>query len=300
MTYRCFHCGEKIKTDVSVLCKKCGYSICNSSKHYFLFDVDKETHFNLKRPVEQPNKKSNDAVVKNVSYASNIPSEQPKPKVPTVQEKKTITMDDAYKIVVYYFSTSNYEQMYAWAKELADMGHAGAAYYLGYMYELGLFVCQNYSRALYWYSKAHTLGGTIPKDKMGKIRKMMTKEDIQNIPSEQNVVRITPNNVDAIISKAPATPRKNISKASPVPQIKTEYLKGIECFGKGDYATMYKHMKNAADANYPDAIYYMGYMYEMGYYVTKDYSKAEAWYLKAAKYLPYAKKKAISMKQKHR
>ena len=49
-----------------------------------------------------------------------------------------------------------------------------------------------------------------------------------------------------------------------------------------DYAKAVKLMRPLADNGYPDAQYYMGYMYEYGYGVTQDDAVSLDWYIKAA------------------
>lgn len=299
MAYRCFHCGEKIHADKLEVCERCGYDIKTSSDHYFLFNVNKESNINLKQHENRFDTKEKDDIMKNVLSEGNFG--QSKASEPL--DNNELSMDDSFKTVSFYVKQGNYEQAYAWAKELAEMGHAKSAKLLGCMYELGYFVHRNYTKAFFWYSIAEKWGADIPADKLGKLSKMMTKEDIHNAPQEQNIKKISvaacylSKIQSAQIKKTQsAQTKKDEAKASEI-NPKSEYLRGLACSRNGDYANMYKHMINAAEADYPDAMYYMGCIYEMGHYVAKDYDEAEKWYLKAAKYLPQAEKRAAIMNQ---
>lgn len=218
---------------------------------------------------------------------------------------RTLTIAEEFDIEKYYFGKGDYKQMYAWAKALAEAGHKESAYYMGYMYEKGLFVKKNYTKAVYWYMKAKNLGDSLANEKIPRLLKLQTREDIANAPAEQNVTREIPAGWTERRTYTTSTPRKFWSTYSSTPTYKSQaerdYAGGKSAFARGDYKSMYEYMKRAADANYPDAIYYMGYIYEMGLYVAKNIPKAIEWYTKAAdKNVQNARNKVNTLRYKQR
>ena len=57
-----------------------------------------------------------------------------------------------------YYSDENFIEAYNWWKKAAKLGHPTAQYNLGFMYDHGEGVTQNYKNALKWYMKAAESG----------------------------------------------------------------------------------------------------------------------------------------------
>ena len=63
----------------------------------------------------------------------------------------------------------NYTQALYWYKKAAEQGYANAQYNLGYMYNNGQGVSQNYTQAVYWYKKAAEQGNADAQFNLGNM-----------------------------------------------------------------------------------------------------------------------------------
>ncbi len=60
-----------------------------------------------------------------------------------------------------------------WYKKAADAGNSDAMSNIGYMYELGKGVKQDYNKALEWYTKAFNEGDENAKTYIEEIKKLL-------------------------------------------------------------------------------------------------------------------------------
>lgn len=69
---------------------------------------------------------------------------------------------------------------------------------------------------------------------------------------------------------------------APTPACADAFAEAMAAYNKGDYATAFQLMQEAAEAGLPPAQYEFGYMYAEGQGVAQDLALAMAWYRKAA------------------
>lgn len=66
-------------------------------------------------------------------------------------ESTSVYRHVVFKVIEYYLRCKNYEQAYAWISFAAKRGNSDAMFWLGTLYESGLFVEENKDSAIYWY-----------------------------------------------------------------------------------------------------------------------------------------------------
>ena len=78
------------------------------------------------------------------------------------------------------------EKSAEWFEKAAELGNVDAMGYLGYCYEYGMGVTQNYDMALEWYKKAAELGNTGAE--IGLERLLDRMETPSPTPTPDNIV----------------------------------------------------------------------------------------------------------------
>lgn len=124
--------------------------------------------------------------------------------------------------------SQDYGEAKKWYVKAANQGNAKAQNNLGYLYEKGLGVSQDYGEAKKWYLKAANQGNTYGQNNLGLL-----------------------------------------------------YRKGLGV--SQDYGEAKKWYLKAANQGYAKAQYNLGYLYEYGYGVSKDIEQAVQWYQKSAR-----------------
>ena len=156
-----------------------------------------------------------------------------------------------------------YEQLFNDVKKLADKNDTFAQGIIGWMYDCGKGVIQDYAEAVKWYRKAAEGGYVHAQCNLGYMY-----ENGYGIEQDK--------------SKAVEWYRKSAEQG---------YARGQRALGymyqKGfgitqDYTKALDWYKKAAEQGYDIAMCDLGFMYENGYGVEKDYAKAVEWYRKTA------------------
>ena len=72
--------------------------------------------------------------------------------------------------------------------------------------------------------------------------------------------------------------------ASPVlaDSVDEQFQRGLSAWNKGDYATALQEWRPLAVGGAPDALFYLGAMYDFGFGVPENNNLAADWYLRAA------------------
>ena len=72
----------------------------------------------------------------------------------TASLKKAESAEELYKKGQKLYNQNNYQEAVIWYLKAAELGHAAAQNYLGFLYEKGWGVAQDFSEAVKWYRKA--------------------------------------------------------------------------------------------------------------------------------------------------
>lgn len=147
--------------------------------------------------------------------------------------------------------------------EKAKQGNASAQCNIGYCYDVGEGVTQDYTQAVYWYKKAAEQGNATAQGNLGICY--------------YNGRGVTRDYAQAVYWYKKAAGQGNVDAQNNL---------GF-CYkdGKGvtqDYAQANYWFKKAAEKGNANAQCSLGYNYEKGRGVTKDYAQAVYWYKKAA------------------
>jgi TPR repeat protein len=159
--------------------------------------------------------------------------------------------------------TQDYAAAFSWYRKAADQGNADAQYNLGNMYENGTGVTQDYATAFSWYRKAADQGNTQAQYSLGFMY--------------DNGRGVTQNGTIAVSWYRKAADR---GYAQALNSLGAMYAnaRGVT----QDYAAAFSWFRKAADQGNAQAQYSLGVMYEEGRGVTQDYAAAFSWFRKAA------------------
>jgi len=148
-------------------------------------------------------------------------------------------------------------------RPLADRGNGTAQSKLGFMFELGLGVPENYVEAIKWHLKAATQGEIDSQIALGRI-----------YGTGQSVPR---NYAEAARWYRKAADQGNLTGQSNIGLMYDQ--------GRGvaqNYAEAAKWYRKAADQGDPSGQVNLGLLYLQGHGVPQDYAEARKWFLKAA------------------
>ena len=176
---------------------------------------------------------------------------------------KSENADDLYQKGEQAFHDKNYPTAISSFEKAAEQGHAGAQYYLGYMYQYGQGVSQDYTKAMEWYRKAAEQGDAAAQCNLGYMY--------------GNGQGVTQNYSEAVIWFQKAAEQGNSGAQY---NLGVMYQDGIGV--SQDYTKAMELYRKAAEQGDAAAQCNLGYMYKNGQGVSKDYAKAMEWFRKAA------------------
>jgi uncharacterized protein len=157
----------------------------------------------------------------------------------------------------------DYQESANWYRRAADQGDAFAQGNLGYLYENGLGVPQNYGTAADWYRRAADQGNSYAQNSLGYLY-----ENGLGVPQDYGRA------VDLY---------RRAAKQGEVPsQRNLGYLYENGYGVVQDYAEAAAWYRRAAEQDDAFAQASLGYLYESGFGVAEDRGEAAAWYRRAA------------------
>jgi TPR repeat protein len=188
---------------------------------------------------------------------------------------------------------------FAEIKAKAEAGDANAQSILGFRYETGDGVLQDYTKAVQWYTKSAGQGDIVAQynlalhfhDGLGvaqdyaEAAMWYRKVADQGFGAAQiNLGNCYHNGQGVTQDDAEAV--KWFRKAADQGYAKAQFNLGF-CYDDGqgvtqDYAEAVKWYRKAADQGFPDAQFELAFCYDNGQGVTQDYAEAVKWYRRAA------------------
>ena len=85
----------------------------------------------------------------------------------TASLKKAESAEELYQKGQKLYNQNNYQEAVIWYRKAAELGHAAAQNYLGFLYEKGWGVAQDFSEAYKWYRKAAEQGLAVAQSNLG-------------------------------------------------------------------------------------------------------------------------------------
>lgn len=167
------------------------------------------------------------------------------------------------------YDQKDYTNALAWYRKAADLGHADAQFWVGYLYEVGRGTDKNETEAAKWYQNAvdqkntpamvnlallYEKGRGVTRDLPRALALYKQAADLNDLSAMRNIAYLHDNGI--------GVPR--------------------------DSAEALRWYRKAADMKDPSATFVVGLFYEQGKSVPVDYNQAVAWYTKAAD-LKYAR-----------
>jgi TPR repeat protein len=145
----------------------------------------------------------------------------------------------------------------------AAAGNSDAMNYVGYLYDNGQGVKQDYEQAKEWYEKAEKAGNSEATNNLGYLygQGRGVKQDYQQAQEWY----------EKAASAGNASAMDNLG-----------YLYGHGLGVGQDYQQAKQWYEKGAMAGSAEAMYNLGYLYDKGYGVKQDYLQAKQWYEKAA------------------
>ena len=209
------------------------------------------------------------------------------------------TAEKLYNEAMQYHKNQKHEVAFTLFSAAAEQGHMNAQFKVGYAYDAGQGIAQNYSKAAYWYEKAATQGHRTSQYNLG-ILYQFGRGVSQNYNTAFKWFMKSAQQGDADATfKLGFFSAKGYGTAQNYSVAATWYEKAANQGdkysqynlgqlyedGRGvtkDYKTSFKLFQKAAEQGHTDATFKVGYYYDMGYGVAQDYAKALKWYEKAA------------------
>ena len=156
----------------------------------------------------------------------------------------------------------DYAEAARWYRKAAEQGNAKSQHNLGYMYDKGQGVPQDYAEAVRWYRKAAEQGNAKSQHNLGYMYQYG-----QGVPQDY--------------AEAMRWYRKAAEQGHASAQLNLGYM-----YDKGqgvsqDYAEALRWYRKAAEQGNAQAQHNLGYMYQYGQGVAQDYAEAMRWYRKA-------------------
>lgn len=217
---------------------------------------------------------------------------QTSPAGPFVTTKKS--SGEIYRSALAFFDAGNYSQAAANFQIAADMDHPGAQNMLGYCYDTGKGIIQNYDNAVIWYRKAIN-NGNIParrhlgycyefgrgvKTNLAEARKWYeSARDLGDVKAVEHLKRLEATNTKTADTSADDTTENDQSSALSAEEL---YKIGDKYYYAENYEEAVKWYRQSADLGYGPAQGDLGFCYENGLGVSENNRLAVYWYLKAA------------------
>jgi TPR repeat protein len=170
---------------------------------------------------------------------------------------------DALKEGKAAFDRKDYATAVRWDRQAADQGDATAQTYVGYFYEKGLGVPQNFGEAMTWYRKAADQGHGAAQRNIGNLY-----EQGAGTPRDY--------------AEAMRWYRLAAEHGNPGAQTNIGYLYEQGLGVPQDYGEAMRWYRKAADQGEATAQNNIGVFYDKGYGVAQDYAEAVRWYRVAA------------------
>ena len=168
----------------------------------------------------------------------------------------------------YYQHGKGVLQDYVKAKELfeksANSGNSSAMNNLGYMYELGQGVSQDYGKAKELFEQSANLGNTDAMNNLGYMYELG-----QGVSQDYE--------------KAKELFEQSANSGNSSAMNNLGYMYELGQGVSQDYGKAKELFEQSANLGNTDAMYNLGYMYEYGEGVSQDYEEAKKWYEKAHK-----------------
>ena len=204
--------------------------------------------------------------------------------ITTIKEK---TPEEEYKegIAALNEKPKKYNTALKCFKKAAESNHAEAIYYLGLMYERGWGVYQNDQEAVKWYAKAIDLGFLDAHHALIQLKNKISSEKLY-------ISKHTETMHSNLHTKSSSTVQSNLIMEK---DGESECKAGIAFLNEKPkkFSNALKCFRKAAEENHPDALYYLGLMYERGWGVNQSDQEAINWYYKAAKLGHYTAKQEL-------
>jgi TPR repeat protein len=205
-----------------------------------------------------------------------------------------------YNSGVKAYDAKDYQLALMWLTPLADKGHAKARYYVGWMYQNGLGVAKDHSKAADLYRLAAEQNDSSSQAELGYLYQM----GLGVAPDDNLAVQWYAKSAEAGDRQGQmylaAMYRDGRGVVRSFKEAERWFLKAADQGsawaqmnlgmlythgGDGlpqDYARAVDLFRKAADGNDPDALYNLGWAYESGLGVPQDRQQAIEWYNKAA------------------
>ncbi len=187
------------------------------------------------------------------------PEPQPEPTSAPQSEPQPEDRESLIREVEQLIEAEQYEGLVERLTPHAEQGYAPAQNWLGYCYQIGYGVPQNYDKAIEWYRKAANQGNADAQNNLGYCYK--------------NGHGVPQNYAKAIEWYRKAADQGNSSAQNGL---------GTCYYNQQDYANAVEWLQKAANHGNATAQHNLGYCYENGHGVPRNYSKAIEWYQKAA------------------
>ena len=181
----------------------------------------------------------------------------------TASLKKAESAEELYQKGQKLYNQNNYQEAVIWYRKAAELGHAAAQNYLGFLYEKGWGVAQDFSEAYKWYRKAAEQGLAVAQSNLG-----FCYRNGQGITKDYN--------------EAYKWYRKAAEQGYADAQNDLGWCYEMGNGVNKDYNEAYKWYRKAAEQGLAVAQSNLGVCYENGYGVTQDFYEAVKWYRKAA------------------
>jgi len=201
---------------------------------------------------------------------------------------------EIYKTALAFYDTGNYPLAAANFQIAADMDHPGAQNMLGYCYDTGKGVIQNYDNAVIWYRKA-IKNGNIPARRhlgycyefgrgvnvnLAEARKWYeSARDLGDAKSLEHLMRLKATNVKTADTSTDDTTESGQPSSLSAEEL---YRIGDKYYYAENYVEAVKWYRQSADLGYAPAQGDLGFCYENGLGIPEDNRLAVYWYLKAA------------------
>ena len=184
--------------------------------------------------------------------------------IPEARKRAEEELNEFIKKGDEYFSSDNYEKALPYYSQAAERGNAHAQSCLGWMFQYGKGVIQDYIEAARWYKKAAEQGDTDAKKKIEEIERTKTEDARRKM--EQEAGECSHDLVDDIET---------------VDDIGI-YQQALAHYNAKEYEKALPLFEHIADIN-ADASNYLGCMYFNGNGISQDYKKAYCYFFKASK-----------------
>ena len=173
-------------------------------------------------------------------------------------------------------ANQGHDDAITWLRLAANEGNSDAQYYVGYMYENGHGIFQDYVEAAKWYRLAADQGHVEAIDKIRELERKSIPKDTGSQQTNKS------NGKEKVSMSYDHIPQDISGKTDPQAQcdIADGYYRGDGV--AQDYTEAAKWYRLAADQGSGDAQSNLGNMYRWGYGVSQDYVQALQWYRLAA------------------